>query len=348
MFVKNLFLIDGASGTGKTDFFNFINQVGAQKYGFAKALPKLSTRGIRKGEKDSPIDIVNVTDEEFTNVAKQIRKMNKKFYEYQYPYKHARYGIAKDEIDEALREYNNVYIIVRSSYCIKEICEDYKDYRNINLVPIIIYSDVEQVRARLEAEGNTEEQISERVSRTNIFIDDYYTQPENMYKEIVLNNSVKEVFNRQMRTILEKYNQNQTISRKPKAFIIMPMGNDDQIQVKNKIIEGAEEAGFIAERADDIYDSTHKLIITKVYEAIKSADLCIVDLSAERPNCYLELGYAHALGKPIVGIIQGDEKLHFDEIGYDYYRYSRDPDGLKSLKQKISTKLSDWKSRHYL
>jgi len=347
--MKNLFLIDGAAGTGKTDFFNFINQVGTQTYGLAIALPKFSTR---KGERpvisDFPPDIILKSEEDFVVAAKEIRKAGKKFYEYQY--QTAKYGIAKETIDRALKEHSNVYIIIRSSYCIKEICDDYKEYHNINLVPILIYSDIEHVRRRLVAEGNTEQQIKDRLSRTNIFLEDFYTQPENIYKEIVLNNSVKEVFYRQMRTIFEKHNQHHNYGNKPKAFIIMPMSKEDTgyTQIKNKIIEGAEEAGFIAERADDIFDSSRKLIMTKVYDAIRSADVCIVDLSAERPNCYLELGYAHALNKPIIGIIQKDENLHFDEIGYDYYRYIDDANGLKKLKQKLSTNLSDWKLRYYL
>jgi len=49
-----------------------------------------------------------------------------------------------------------------------------------------------------------------------------------------------------------------------------------------------------------------------IEKCIRTADLIVCDLSEARPNVYYELGFARALGKPIICIAKSGEKLHFD------------------------------------
>ncbi len=49
-----------------------------------------------------------------------------------------------------------------------------------------------------------------------------------------------------------------------------------------------------------------------IFENIQNSTLIIADMTEHRPNCYLELGYAMALGKRIILIL--DEKHRSEEL----------------------------------
>ncbi|MDE6414559.1 MAG: hypothetical protein K2K48_04015 [Anaeroplasmataceae bacterium] len=365
--MKNLFLVDGAAGSGKTDFFNFINGIGSESNDYAIALPKYTTREKRESDKNNKdLKHFDGTKEEcialYHEEMDRLRKKGDTVFEYQYPAGDAYYSIEKSSIDKALKKYKNVYIIIRSSYCIREIVNSYKNYSNINVVPIFIYSDKDCVIKRLtdeleellkdlnEKEKNEiiNKEIQKRVKRTNIAMEDYYTQPEDIYKEIIINNSNRETYIRQMRILLEKYNS--PVYKENSAFIIMPMPKDNDINhdIKKVIEVAAEQEGFKANRSDDIVDFNKNLIINKVYDAIKQSQICIVDLTNNRPNCYLELGYARALNKVIILISQNRSNIEFDEIGYDCYEYNTSEEGLENLGKHIKTQIYYWKRKHLL
>lgn len=375
--MKNLFLLDGAAGAGKSDFFDFINEVGAQMSNFAIALPKYTSRERRESETKIKDLYYFEGDREqrykkYRAKIDEIQKSGDFVYEYQYPKSESYYAIPKSTIDKALKKYKNVYIIIRSSYCIRMIMDTYKNFENLNIIPIFIYSDKDCVEQRIRAEMQTqyrssdlsedeiqkiiEEKIQTRLSRTNIAMNDYYTQPTDIYKEIIINNSNKVIYFRQMRALLEKYNVFNGIPNK--AFIIMPMGSDtedertENISVKNAIYLGAQDAGIIASRSDDIIDNKNQIIIQKVYQNIDESQICIVDLTKNRPNCYLELGYARAKNKKVILIAAKDEGenpyVHFDEQGYNCYYYDTSRDGLNALRIHIQQEITMWKKTNLI
>ena len=47
-------------------------------------------------------------------------------------------------------------------------------------------------------------------------------------------------------------------------------------------------------------------------EAIRDARFVVADLTTERPNVYLEVGYAWGLQKPVILLAREGQKLHFD------------------------------------
>lgn len=375
--MKNLFLLDGAAGSGKSDFFDFINEVGAQMSNFAIALPKYTSREQRAKENkvNDLYFFEGDREDRYKKYRAKIDEIQKKgdfVYEYQYPKSEAYYAIPKSSIDEALKKYKNVYIIIRSSYCIRMIMDTYKNFENLNIIPIFIYSDKDCVEQRIrnemqlqysssklpeeEVQKIIEEKIKIRLSRTNIAMNDYYTQPTDIYKEIIINNSNKVIYFRQMRALLEKYNEFKGLPNR--AFIIMPMDSrtadehTENISVKNAIFLGAKEAGIIASRSDDIIDNNSQIIIQKVYQNIDDSQICIVDLTKNRPNCYLELGYARAKNKKVILIAakEDDENpyIHFDEQGYNCYYYDTSREGLHALRIHIQQEIAMWKKTNLI
>ncbi len=73
------------------------------------------------------------------------------------------------------------------------------------------------------------------------------------------------------------------------------------------------------------------LLKSEIIEFIEGSDIIVADLTNERPNCYLEIGYAMGVDKfrnlfltaredhnqDSPNHVRGGPKVHFDLIGYD-------------------------------
>ena len=138
--MRNLFVIDGAAGTGKTDLLDFVRDR-FEPAGVATVIPKYTTRPRRREEKAR-------------NLALDLRFVTRKIFEqhaasssfYTYEYGGHRYGFAKADITAALERYNNVFIIVRDRLTILRLIEE---FAIVQVIPTFIYSDQSQIRARL-------------------------------------------------------------------------------------------------------------------------------------------------------------------------------------------------------
>lgn len=193
--MKNLFLIDGAAGTGKTDMVEYIRQ----KYSrgnLACIVQKFTTRKRRSEEiaRKLPLDLIFISRAKFNE---HLEKPN--FYSYEYGGE--RYGFHKTEVDKVLASYQNVFIIVRDRITIKQIIDDYP---KVCTVPVFIYADNDQVVKRLNKEGYDDSAIDFRLSRQKLVYDDYLKHPD-LYQEVIPNDSVKRDFQRLIDMLITKY-----------------------------------------------------------------------------------------------------------------------------------------------
>src|ERR1043165_2400165 len=92
-------------------------------------------------------------------------------------------------------------------------------------------------------------------------------------------------------------------------------------------------------RVDEIQDSGN--ISQQIVEHIATSRLIIADMSGERPNCYYEAGFAHALGKPIVFCVRQQEKIHFDLTTYRFIIWDTEA----SLRRQIKGRLESLKEQ---
>lgn len=58
-------------------------------------------------------------------------------------------------------------------------------------------------------------------------------------------------------------------------------------------------------------------VIQQIEEGIRTADFCIVVLDGFRPNVLYEMGYAQALGKPLVLVLQNGQLESPDDVPFD-------------------------------
>ncbi|MEK6564576.1 MAG: hypothetical protein AABZ65_06080 [Candidatus Omnitrophota bacterium] len=138
------------------------------------------------------------------------------------------------------------------------------------------------------------------------------------------------------------------------AFIIMQIGNSTLDHICEKaIVPALAKCGFEAKRVDK--HNQGGLLKSEIINFIESSEIIIADLTNERPNCYLEIGYAMGLDKFRNLILTAREdhnsdspnykkegpKIHFDLAGYDILFWSEDKVDLFSqeLEKRIKRRL---------
>ncbi len=101
------------------------------------------------------------------------------------------------------------------------------------------------------------------------------------------------------------------------CFVISPIGSRDTAirkradQVLKYVIEpAASECGYTALRADRI--SEPGMITRQVITQVIDAPMVVADLTDHNANVFYELAIRHAIGKPVVKIIQAGQLPPFD------------------------------------
>lgn len=100
-------------------------------------------------------------------------------------------------------------------------------------------------------------------------------------------------------------------SRRAKVFVVMQFTtpfNEIHEEVVKKI---CAEFGLEAHRADETYGPG--MIVADVAREIAEAEFIIAEITPPNPNVYYELGYSHAINKPVIMLADKTiEKLPFD------------------------------------
>ncbi len=104
---------------------------------------------------------------------------------------------------------------------------------------------------------------------------------------------------------------------KKKCFVVSAIGEENSDirnhsdSVLNYIIKPALSEKYEVTRADELYHSDR--IDDKIFDALSSSDLVIVDITGNNPNVFLELGFRKALNLPTIFLRQKtNEDIPFD------------------------------------
>jgi hypothetical protein len=134
------------------------------------------------------------------------------------------------------------------------------------------------------------------------------------------------------------------------AFIIMQIGNSDLDAVcANAIVPALKSCGLDPKRVDKHNEG--QLLKSEIVGFIKSSEIIVADLTNERPNCYLEVGYAMGLDKFRNIILtaredhnqnspdyrKGGPRVHFDLSGYDILYWN--PNDLKVFREELEKRV---------
>ena len=124
---------------------------------------------------------------------------------------------------------------------------------------------------------------------------------------------------------------------KPTCFVIQAFDNGKyDRRYKETIRPALIKANVDPQRADEILGLNP--VIEKIETAIKSASICIAEVSEDNPNVWLELGYALALDRPTVILCDKSvrNRLPFDVQHRPIIFYRTDSrSGFDELEQNI-------------
>lgn len=112
------------------------------------------------------------------------------------------------------------------------------------------------------------------------------------------------------------------------AFVLMPFDNAFDDIYKFGIKETATALGILAERVDE--QIFQEGILDRIYRQIELADIIVADMTAQNPNVFYEVGYAHAKGKLCILLTQKAEDIPFDLKHHRHIVYSSSIDQLRS------------------
>ena len=90
----------------------------------------------------------------------------------------------------------------------------------------------------------------------------------------------------------------------------MPFSEEFEDVYQFGIYQVVRQFDFVCERVDESVISGS--IIDQIRDGIQSAEFVVADLSGERPNIYLEVGYAWGLQRKVLLLARDGTKLHFD------------------------------------
>ncbi len=134
------------------------------------------------------------------------------------------------------------------------------------------------------------------------------------------------------------------------AFIIMQIGNEELDRVCEKAMVPALKAcGLDPKRVDKHNEGG--LLKSEIISFIEGSEIILADVTNERPNCYLEIGYAMGVDKFRNLILtarddhnqgspkhhHGGPKVHFDLSGYDVLFW--DPDDVDGFRVELEKRI---------
>lgn len=320
--MKNLFLVDGASGTGKTDMIKYVSE---NKFGVSY-IKKYTTRKIRQYEKESKdkLDLIPITEEEFADLS----------LEYCYSYGGFRYGFSKNELFKKIKDSKSVFVIVRDTDLIEQLK---KDFVGINVVSVFVYTDRDKIIDRLKNDNHDDDDIDFRIRRLGVAYKAYLDNPD-FYDEVIVNSGSKDDYQRILAKMLSKYKKSPELDL-CHIFVLMSF-KDEYDEVYEEFVDAAKlvDEALVVKRIDKQRGDFS--ITNEIINNINKSGLIICDLTDERPNVYYELGYARGIGKKVIICAREGTKLHFDIKDFNTIIYRT----TSHLRREISEELKEFLS----
>jgi hypothetical protein len=136
----------------------------------------------------------------------------------------------------------------------------------------------------------------------------------------------------------------------PQAFIIMQIGNEElDLLCEQAMVPAIKACGFEPRRVDK--HNRGGLLKSEIIQFIQESDIIVADLTNERPNVYLEVGFTmgvdkfrnliltaredHFVDHP--KYVPGGPKIHFDLAGYDILAWA--PNRMEAFRVELEKRI---------
>lgn len=135
-----------------------------------------------------------------------------------------------------------------------------------------------------------------------------------------------------LRFLLNKHQlQIQQANTKPFVFVLMPFRDEHFVLYERAIKPTLEKMGCHVEHAKDAH--TVERIVDVIFTQISRARFIVADTTGKNPNVFYEIGYAHALGKKVILMVQDTQDIPFDISGLRHIQYK--PNALNALSADL-------------
>ena len=328
-----IYLIYGASGSGKSTLLEVVREIYGEK--------SVHVKGVTRKRR-------SYDEEEIMSYPEGLPSGKYDYIYSQYGYK---YGISKKQISDALL--NNIphFIICNDIDTIERIKED---FLGKVVVAFLSFTSPElSLRSVQNKRGISDDEIEARVEKIDYFNSQFIVHNDifdyminNRYskdpKPFLIEQARRMVDGSGDRSVLhevikikelvefhlERFSKYEhTAAKIPVSegylFVIMAMHNEhiaDLTDILENIKSAAKATDFRAERTDD--NLLPGSLLPEIFQSIDAAEIIVADLTFERPNCYYELGYAHAKGKTVFITAREGTEIHFDVSGYRQIHYN--------------------------
>lgn len=129
----------------------------------------------------------------------------------------------------------------------------------------------------------------------------------------------------------------QVESAKPLAFVVMQFDPPEYEELFNEVIVPVcDNMGLEAFRASQTYYPG--LVIADIQRQIRESRVVIAEITPVNPNVYYEVGYADAIGKPVILIADGAklDQLPFDVRAFRTLFYENTIGGKKKVEKTLT------------
>ena len=103
-----------------------------------------------------------------------------------------------------------------------------------------------------------------------------------------------------------------------------------------------EDCGYKPIRIEQVQDS--RIITEEILRYIRLSDIIVADLTYQKPTCYYEVGYAHALDKELVLTIRKGDDIQLDLGGNRFIVWQTAND----LKEKLHLRIKAIKEKQQM
>lgn len=129
----------------------------------------------------------------------------------------------------------------------------------------------------------------------------------------------------------------QVVSVRPLAFVVMQFTPPEYEELFNDVIVPVcEKIGLEAFRANQSYYPG--LVIADIQRQIRESRVIIAEITPVNPNVYYEVGYADAIGKPVILIADGGklDQLPFDVRAFRTLFYENTIGGKAKVEKTLT------------
>ena len=324
-------VVFGASGSGKSTLLQLLQQAGNQYSIHIKGTDRVARQY-------DGIEIRCVAD------------LSTSEYDYIYQTYGHKYGIQRSQIDDALASARHHFIICNDPDVIRALKRDYGS--SVRTILHTFDAPREALQSIQLERAIADDEINLRLAKTTALyraylenrelfdavLPNHYGEPISALKSrlerVLLEFSTEDawkvtapllerlsLFTQRLELLTTAHPTTTTVDP-GYVYIIMAIREEDPAgeDVHQGIKRACLDLSLRAERVDEIQFTGQ--ITEKILSSIRLAEFVVADLTYEQPNVYYEVGYADALGKPLVLLAAHGATIHFDLQGHKvlYYR----------------------------